>query len=53
VNIKDDININGEKLINLRYAHADIMLFAETEEELKSLLEYLNREGKKDGMRMN
>ena len=52
VNIEISININGEILNNLRFAD-DIILFAKTEEELKNLLEDLNREGKKDGMEMN
>ena len=45
VNIEIGININGEILNNLRFAD-DIILFAKTEEELKNLLEDLNREGK-------
>jgi len=52
VNIEVGININGERLNNLRFAD-DIILFAETEGELKNLLEDLNREGKKDGMKLN
>jgi hypothetical protein len=36
----------------LRFAD-DIILFAETEDKLKNFLEYLNRERKKDGKRMN
>lgn len=46
------VNINGEKLSNLRFAD-DIVLFSNSEEELGKMLEALNREGKKDGMRMN
>ena len=52
VNIKIGMNIDGEILNNLRFAD-DIILFAKTEEELKNLLEELNREGKKGGMEMN
>lgn len=46
------INISGEKLNKLRFAD-DVILFAESEEKLKELLEDLNEEGKKDRMRMN
>ena len=46
------ININGEHLSNLRFAE-DIVLFAGSEEELEKMLEELNREGMKDGMKMN
>ena len=46
------ITINGERLSNLRFAD-DIVLFSETEEELERMLEDLNAEGKRDGMKMN
>ena len=52
VNIETGLNINGETLNHLRFAD-DIILFAQSEEELKNLLEDLNREGRKDGMKMN
>ena len=48
MNIEIGLNVNGEKLNSLRFAD-DIILVAETEEELKSLLDDLNKEGKKDG----
>ena len=46
------ININGVRLSNLRFAD-DIILFAESEEKLKDMLEDLNNEGKRDGMKLN
>uniref|UniRef100_A0A3P8SJP4 Reverse transcriptase domain-containing protein n=1 Tax=Amphiprion percula TaxID=161767 RepID=A0A3P8SJP4_AMPPE len=46
------ININGDRLNNLRFAD-DIILFTESEEQLGRLLNDLNKEGKKDGMKMN
>lgn len=46
------ININGQVLSNLRFAD-DIILFANTEDELQELLKELNEEGKKDGMKLN
>uniref|UniRef100_A0A3P9HMW9 ribonuclease H n=1 Tax=Oryzias latipes TaxID=8090 RepID=A0A3P9HMW9_ORYLA len=46
------ININGERMNNLRFAD-DIILFAEKEEDLSKLLNDLNKEGRKDGMKMN
>ena len=46
------ININGQVLNNLRFAD-DIILFANKEEHLQELLNHLNQEGKKKGMRMN
>ena len=46
------ININGDCLDNLRFAD-DIILFTESEEQLGRLLSDLNKEGKKDGMKMN
>lgn len=48
-----------EYRIPLHMAFADyekalnIILFAESEEKLKNLLEDLNKEGKRDGMKMN
>ena len=44
--------INRVRLSNLRFAD-DIILFAESEEKLKDMLEDLNHEGKTDGMKMN
>ena len=52
VNTETGININGERLNNLRFAD-DVILFAESENELQILLNDLNTEGMKDGMRMN
>uniref|UniRef100_A0A3P8U2M2 ribonuclease H n=1 Tax=Amphiprion percula TaxID=161767 RepID=A0A3P8U2M2_AMPPE len=46
------LNINGDRLNNLRFAD-DIILFTESEEQLGRLLNDLNKEGKKDGMKMN
>ena len=46
------IKINGELLSNLRFAD-DIILFAENEEQLERMLNDLNTEGKKDGMKIN
>ena len=51
MNIEAGININGVRLSNLRFAD-DIMLFAESEEKLKDMLEDLNNEGKRDGMKL-
>ena len=50
--VEAGININGERMNNLRFAD-DIILFAEKEEHLSTLLNNLNEEGRKDGMRMN
>eukprot|EP00794_Sanderia_malayensis_P004319 gene4318-4893_t len=50
--IEVGININGERMNNLRFAD-DIILFAENEEHLGKLLNDLNKEGRKDGMKMN
>ena len=50
VNIEAGININGVRLSNFRFAD-DIILFAESEEKLKDMLEDLNNEGKRDGMK--
>ena len=52
MNIEVGMNINGVRLSNLRFAD-DIMLFAESEEKLKDMLEDLNNEGKRDGMKLN
>ena len=52
MNIKAGININGVRLSNLRFVD-DIILFAECEEKLKDMLEDLNNEGKRDGMKLN
>ena len=52
MNIETGININGVGLSNLRFAD-DIILFAESEDKLKEMLEDLNNEGKKDGMKLN
>ena len=45
-------NINRVRLNNLRFAD-DIILFAESEAKLKDMLEVLNKERKKDGMKLN
>ena len=52
MNIKAEININGVRLSNLRFADG-IILFAESEEILKDMLEDLNNEGRRDGMKLN
>ena len=52
MNIEAGININGVRLSNVRFAD-DIVLFAESEEQLKNMLEELNKERKKDGMKLN
>ena len=52
MNIKAGININGGRLSNRRFAD-DLILFAESEEKLKDILEDLNNEGKRDGMKLN
>ena len=46
------ININGEHLNNLRFAD-DIVLFSETGEELQQMMEDINRESLKVGLKMN
>ena len=46
MNIEAGININGVRLSNLRFAD-DIILFAESKEKLKEMLEELNNEGRK------
>ena len=54
MNIEASININGVKLSIFRFAD-DIVLFAESEEQLqlKDMIEELNKEGKKDGMKLH
>ena len=52
MNIEAGININGVRLSNLRLVD-DIVLFAESEEQLKDMLEELNKEGKKDRIKLN
>ena len=44
--------MNGVRLSNLRFAD-DIILFAESEEKLKDMLEDWNNEGKRDEMKLN
>ena len=52
MNIEVGVNINGVRLSNRRFAN-DIILFAEREEKLKDMLEDLNNEGKREGMKLN
>ena len=52
MSIEAGININGVRLSNLRFAD-DIVPFGENEEKLKDMLEDLNNEGKRDGMKLN
>ena len=52
MNIEAGINTNGVRLSNLRFADG-IILFAESEEKLKDMLEDLSNEGKRDGMKLN
>ena len=52
MNIEAGININGVKLSNLRYAD-NIVLFAESEEKLKDMLEDLNNKGKRGEIKPN
>ena len=52
MNIEAEININGVRLRNLRFAD-DIILFAENKEKLKDMQEDLNNEGERDGMKLN
>ena len=52
MDIEAGVNINGVRLSNLRSA-GDILLFAESEEKLKDMLEDLNNEGERDGMKLN
>ena len=49
--IEAGININGVRLSNLRFAD-DIILFAESEEKRKDMLENLNNEDKRDGIQL-
>ena len=51
MNIEAGININGVRLSNLRFAD-DIVLFAESEEKPKDMLENLNNEGIGDGLKL-
>ena len=51
MNTEAGININRVRLSNLRFAD-DIILFAESGEKLKDMLEDLNNEGKRDGMKL-
>ena len=51
IDVEAGININGERLSNLRFAD-DIILFAKSEEQLEEILEKLNEE-RKDGMKIN
>ena len=46
------INIGGQNINNLRYAD-DTVLLAESEDQLKSILQKVNEKGKEFGMRMN
>ena len=46
------IHINGVKPSNLRFVD-DIILFAESDEKLKDMLDDLNNKGKRDGMKLN
>ena len=52
IETESGIKINGELLSNLRFAD-DIILFAESEEQLARMLNDLNTEGKRDGMKIN
>ena len=49
--IEAGININRVRLSNFTFAD-DIILFAESEGKLKDMLEDLNNEGKRDGMKL-
>ena len=46
------IKIDGRNMNNLRYAD-DITLTAESEEELKTLLMWMNEESEKPGLKFN
>lgn len=46
------INVNGERLTNLRYAD-DIVLISQSREELEEMITDLNRESQKVGLTMN
>ena len=52
MNSEVSINISGARLRNLRFT-GDIAPLAESEEKLTDMLEDLNNEGKKDGMKLN
>ena len=52
MNIEAGINVNGVRLSNLRFADGTI-LFAESEEKMRDMLEDLNNKGKIDGMKLN
>ena len=52
MNIKAGTNINGVKLSNLGFAN-DLILFVDSEEKLRNLLEDLNEQGKKDEIKLN
>ena len=52
MSIEAGININRVRLSNLRFAD-DIILFAESEEKVNDMLEDLNNEGKRNGMKLN
>ena len=52
MNIEADISINEVRLSNLRFAD-DIIPFAESEEKLEDMLDDLNNEGTRDGMKLN
>ncbi len=47
-----EIKINGEYFNHLRYAD-DVVLIAENTEKLKTMVEELNREGRKGGLEIN
>ena len=62
MNIEVGININGVRLSNISVVEEtpylirfvdDMILFAESEENLKDMLKDLNKEGKRDGMKLN
>lgn len=52
MNTEAGINISRKKLNNLLFAD-DIILYCESEEQLKNELDTLNSEGKKDGIMYN
>ena len=52
MNIEAGININGVRLRNLRFAD-DIILLAESEGKRKDMLQDLNNEGERYGMKLN
>ena len=47
------INIAGRNLNNLRYAYDTTLRYAESEEELKSLLMKVKEESEKVGLKLN